>query len=366
MLLTEIRWKRWRPQIAAKTPPGTAPGTLVADPESPAPIVSVVAYDSEALEERIIENLDELPELKERWQVLWVNVDGLGDAAIVERIGKIFGLHDLALEDVLNTNQRPKLDDYSDVLFFVARMPQLAEGRLRAEQLSLFLGRGFVVTFQERAGDCFDPVRRRIRESPRTRFAAADYLAYALLDAVVDSYFPIMEKLADRLEELEESILQRAAASLVAEVHHARQELLTLRRGIWPMRDALNSLLRDQSTLVSETTSTYLRDCYDHSIRLIDLVESYREVCSGLIELYQSTVGHRMNEIMKVLTIIATIFIPLSFIAGVYGMNFDPAASPWNMPELGWYWGYPMALSLMAGTALLMVAFFLRKRWIGH
>ncbi|HSG81913.1 MAG TPA: magnesium/cobalt transporter CorA [Gemmatimonadota bacterium] len=365
MFLTDVPWKKWRHRIPLRTPPGTAPGTLVADPESPHPVVTVMAYDGEVLEERTTADLDDLLEFKDRRRVLWVNVDGLGDAATVERIGKIFGLHDLALEDVLNQHQRPKLEDYSSFLFFVARMPQFVEDSLHSEQLSLFLGQNFVVTFQEREGDCFDPVRRRIRESQRARHAEADYLAYALLDAVVDSYFPVMEKLADKLEVLERAILADPAASLVSQIHQARHELLVLRRGIWPMRDALNSLLRDPNTLVSETTNTYLRDCHDHSVRIIDLVESYRELCSGLIELYQSTVGHRMNEIMKVLTIIATIFIPLTFIAGVYGMNFDRSASPWNMPELGWYWGYPLTLLLMAGVALLMTVYFVRKRWIG-
>ncbi len=365
MLNLGLAVKRWRPRISPRTAPGTAPGTILAHPEAPPPTIRVIGCSADDLAESTIEEPSALAAFLERWPLTWVNIDGLGDASVIQAIGELFGLHHLALEDVANGNQRPKLEDYPNCIFVVTRMLQMHEGALRTEQLSLFLGRDFVVTFQERPGDCFEMVRKRLRETPRARFLQPDYLAYALLDAIIDSYFPVLERFGERLDELEEEIAHDPTPQAVSHVFQIKHELLSLRRAVWPARDILNALIRDPLPLISDTTRTYLRDCHDHAIRIIDLLESYREINSGLMEFYQSTVGQRMNEVMKVLTIIATIFIPLGFIAGLYGMNFDTQISPLNMPELGLYWGYPAALLLMGTVALGMLFYFKRKRWIG-
>jgi magnesium transporter len=330
------------------TLPGAAPGTIVADPEAPPPVIRVIAYGPDDLVEETIGDPRVLADFMNKWPITWVNVDGLGDAEVIRTIGEVFNLHPLALEDVASANQRPKLEEYDESVFVIARMPRLDRDTFRNEQVSLFLGRGYVVTFQEQPGGCFELVRMRLHETPRSRFLSADYLAYALLDAIIDSYFPMLEALGERLAHLEEEIARSPRAGIVGQILEIRRGLLALRRGIWPARDMLNSLVRDPIALVSDTTRTYLRDCYDHTVRIVDLVETYRELNAGLMEFYQSSVGYRMNEIMKVLTVIATIFIPLTFIAGVYGMNFNSDASPWSMPELNWYWGYPFVLMLMA------------------
>ncbi len=362
---TTILGKRWRPRIGAKSPPGSAPGTIEIDHKAPPPVIRVMAYDSDRVLEETLETPLAIADYVKKWPVVWINIDGVGDAETIRAVGELFGLHPLALEDVANSRQRPKYEEYDGHAFIVVRMPELSERGLRNEQVSLFLGSDFVVTFQEWPGDCFDPVRKRIRESARTRFCSSDYLAYALLDAIVDSYFPVLEELSERLDEMEEEIAVAPTAEIVSRIFSTKHDLLSLRRTIWPTRDMLNSLIRDPVTLISDSTRTYLRDCYDHAVRIVDLVETYRDLNSGLMELYQSSVGHRMNEIMKVLTIIATIFIPLTFIAGIYGMNFSVDASPWNMPELQWYLGYPLTLLVMAVLTAGMVLYFRRKGWIG-
>jgi magnesium transporter len=344
--------------------PGSAPGSLIVDPRAPRPVIHVLAYGPGELHEQEIKSPRNLAELMHRWPVLWVNVSGLGDAGTIEKIGQIFSFHLLTLEDVLNVQQRPKVEEYDNYLFLVARMMSLS-GSLESEQISLFLAKDFVVTFQERHGDCFDPVRERIRKGQeRIRQHASDYLAYALLDAVVDSYFPVLEEYGERLESLEDEVVSATNSKTIADIHQAKRDLLTLRRALWPLREAVNSLMREKTSLFSEETHVYLRDCYDHSVQIIDMLETYRETASGLLDVYLSSLSNRMNGIMKVLTMIATIFMPLSFIAGVYGMNFNPAKSPWNMPELEWYWGYPYALGLMFLVVAGMLIFFRRKGWL--
>ena len=364
MFISQISWKRW-PRISPRTAPGAPPGTVVVDPEAPKPVVSVYGCDADDIVEEQVDDLRAIPELREKWPLVWINVDGLGDADTLRTIGEMFELHPLAIEDVANANQRPKLEDYPDHIFLILRMPQIAEDEFRTEQLSLFFGAGYVITFQERPGDCFEPIRKRLRDVPRTRFLDADYLAYALLDAIIDSYFPVLEAFAERLDNLEDRIAIQPGAELIGEIFETKHAMLSIRRAIWPTRDILNSMVREVMPLVSANTKTYLRDCYDHAVRIIDLVETYRELSAGLMEFYQSSVGHRMNEIMKVLTIIATIFIPLTFVAGIYGMNFNPERSPWNMPELGWYWGYPAVLLAMAVVAVVMILYFRHRRWLG-
>jgi len=353
-----------------RTPPGASPGTLTPDPTALRPAIRVIAYDGEHIEEREIADVEELESLVHARPVTWVNVDGLGDLDLIRRLGELFSVHRLALEDVVNLHQRAKVEEYEDHIFIATRTiaARVVDGApsLDTEQVTMFLGGDYLLTFHERPSDTFDPVRARLRQHlGRIREAGPDYLAYALLDAVIDGYFPVLERYGELVEELEDAAVSQPGAELVTQVHRAKRDLLTLRRAIWPQREMINTLIRDPSSLLSDHTRVYLRDCYDHTIQLMDMVETYREIGSGLIEIYLSSVSTRMNEVMKVLTIIATIFIPLGFIAGLYGMNFNPQASPWNMPELGWYWGYPSALGLMAAVALGLIVYFRLRGWLG-
>jgi len=353
----------WRTR---KSPPGSAPGTLVSHPGALRSAMHVLAYAPDRILERDIHDPAELSALLADWPVVWLNLDGLADIEVIRAVGEIMKLHSLALEDVVNVHQRPKVEEYDDHAFIVLRIPH-AETGLNTEQVSLFLGNGFVVTFQERPGDCFEPVRERLRkQSGRIRNAGADYLAYTLIDAAVDSFFPILESYGEHVEALEAAVLRAPSPGLVSILHDVKRDLLTLRRAIWPQREMVNTLIRDDAAFFSEPTRIYLRDCYDHCIQLMDMVETYRELASGLVDLYLTTVGNRTNDIMKVLTIIATIFIPLSFIASLYGMNFDPRSSPWNMPELAWRFGYPVVLAVMLAVGLGLVAYFVRRGWIGQ
>lgn len=349
-----------------RTPPGAAPGTLIPDPEAEAPRIRVMAYGPDTLDESVIDDVQALQNLIDTVPMLWVNVDGLGDLELIRSLGLLFGLHELALEDVVNVYQRPKVEDYDDHLFIVVRMPHGGE-QVDTEQVALVLGPGYVLTFQEHVGDCFDPVRERLRKSPngRIRGSGSDYLGYALIDAVIDSFFPVLEACGERLGDLEQKVLDQPSPGVVQDIYALKRDLLALRRAVWPLRDMANALIRDESRLISDRTRLFLRDCYDHCVQLMDMLESYREVASGLIDIHLSSVTAHTNEAMKFLTLIATIFIPLSFVAGIYGMNFDPEASPWNMPELDWYLGYPFALGLMLLVAAGFLIAFYRKGWLG-
>ncbi|MBM3985334.1 MAG: magnesium/cobalt transporter CorA [Planctomycetes bacterium] len=350
-----------------RAPPGASPGTLVVDPEAPRPQLHVLAYGPDALDEARPATPAELGPLLRRRPVTWVDVAGLGDAAALEQVGTLFGLHRLALEDVINTHQRPKLERYEGHHFLVLNMPEARpDGGLGSEQLSLFLGKDYVLTFQERPGDCFGPVRQRLRDGQgRSRAAGPDWLAYALLDAVIDAYFPVAEAAGERLETLEDDVLAGRAPDLLPRIHLIRRDLLVMRRALWPLREVVAALQREEEGAFSGETRLYLRDVYDHVINLLDLLENLREIAGGLMELHLSATSNRLNEAMKVLTVISTIFIPLTFIVGVYGMNFDPDSSPLNMPELRWYWGYPFAVGVMAATTVALLAFFRRRGWIG-
>jgi magnesium transporter len=348
-----------------RPPPGSPPGTLVAPAEPVRPVVRMMVYDRARLEEHKADIVDEVVLAEAPGRVMWIDVQGLGDLDLMRRIGARFGLHPLVLADLVHVNQRAKVEAYDDQLFVVLRMVHLDE-RLWTEQLSLVLGDGFVLTFQERAGDCFDPVRERLRRGQgRLRAAGADYLAYALLDALIDSYFPVLEQQGEVLEAMEREVVEATRADQITRIHALKRDLLELRRALWPLREVMSQLMREDVALIGAHTRLFLRDCADHVFQLMDMVEIDREVASSLLDLHLSNVSMRMNEIMKVLTIIATIFIPLGFIAGVYGMNFDPAVSPLNMPELDWYFGYPFALALMLAVALGLLGYFRRKGWLG-
>jgi magnesium transporter len=348
---------------ARRHPPGTSPGTVIVDPKAPPPRIEVVTYGPSNLREEEIEDPAAIAPLVGKEPVTWVNVTGLGDAEVMASLRDTLGLHALAMEDVVNVGQRAKVEDYGDQLFVVVRMPRGGEQQA-TEQLSLFLAENLVLTFQEHPGDSFEPVRRRLRRGgPRLRNGKADYLAYALLDAVVDSYFPVLDRVGEELDRFEIRLLDEER--LMHELYEAKRHLQGLRSVIRPLGEAVGSLLRDPTTLITQGTRVFLRDCLDHAIQMTDLVEHYQTYASNLIELDAANENRKLNEVMKVLTIIATIFIPLSFIAGVYGMNFNPGASPFNMPELEWYLGYPFALGLMVVVALLMLFMFMRRGWLG-
>ena len=348
-----------------QTLPGAVPGTLEIDPGAPFPKIHVIGFSPETIKEKEITDTAELSTFLETWPLTWVNVDGLGDSATLLALAEIFQIHKLALEDVVHVHQRSKVDVYDNNLFVVARMASVLNGVLETEQLSIFLGDGYIVTFQEREGDCLEPVRERIRKGKgRIRNSGADYLAYAVLDAVVDAWFPVLEDYGESLQRLEDTILERPDNQTVSSIHRVKRDLLEMRRTVWPTRETVNSLMRENE-FIQPDTNLYLRDCYDHVIQIMDMMESYRDMASGLMELYLSSLSNRMNEIMKVLTIIATIFIPLTFIAGIYGMNFNPDASPWNMPELNWRYGYLFFWVIMAVIGGAMALFFRRRGWLG-
>ncbi len=357
--------------------PGTAPGTLTAPTEHRVErvTVTVMRYDRESFDEREVDPAEEGVEAPEpsteaaaAGGVTWIDVVGLHDVELLRHLGERFGLHALALEDVLNTGQRPKAEDYDDHHFVVMRLFHVLEeagGILEGEQISIFLGDDFVLTFQEIRGDFFEPVRARIRQGKgRIRSMGADYLAYALLDSLVDHFFPVLEHLGDRIEALEDEVMTEPGRDTVQRIHGVKKELLLLRRAAWPQREVLATLERFESDRIGRETRIFLRDCYDHAVQIMDMVETYRDLATGLLDIYLSTVSNRMNEVMKVLTVMASIFIPITFLAGVYGMNFDPDAGPWSMPELDWAWGYPA----FWGVTLVVVAgllwFFKRKDWI--
>lgn len=347
-------------------PPGAQPGLLVTPLDAVDSKVELIAYGGgQFLEKHLEGGIDEIKQALERFPVVWVNIDGLGNAELIREISELLSFHKLAMEDVLSGHQRAKLEQYGDHLFITMRMP-LRNEHLDTEQFSLFVGRNFVFTFQEEPGDCLEPVRDRIRTSRgRVQEVGPDYLAYALLDAVIDSYFPLLEQYGEALEALEDRIIEGADQSAISEIHALKRNLLTLRRSVWPLREVANTMIRDPHPLVAEETRVYLRDCYDHAVRIIDLVENYRELAADLMQLFLSIASNKMNEVVKVLTVISTIFIPLSFVAGVYGMNFNRNASALNMPELDWYYGYPFALSIMLAIALSLLFFFYRRGWIG-
>lgn len=347
------------------TKPGTAPGTLEprAERRVEAATIDFIDYSSDHLEEKRIARMEELLPLCETDTVTWINIVGGHDVQVLEQLGSGFGLHRLALEDVLHTGQRPKVEDYEDHNFIVLKLISL-EDRLQAEQISIFQGKNFVITIQEVPGDVFDPIRERIRQGKgKIRDRGADYLTYALVDALVDHFFPVLEEYGERIEELEDELTDTPTRESLEKIHVIRKDLLMMRRAAWPQREVVSALERQESPLIDRGTKIFLRDAYDHAVQILDIIESYRDLASGLMDLYLSSVSNRTNDVMKVLTIMASIFIPLSFVAGIYGMNFNPEAGPWSMPELDWPWAYPALWLIMIGIAGGMVLFFRRRGW---
>lgn len=342
--------------------PGAPPGTLVHVGEGAGTEVRVrvIDYDMDNLTDRQLPASAGLASFAQSGSVSWIHVDGVHDVRTIQVLGEALGLHPLAMEDVLNTDQRPKLDPYENHLFVVLRMLEYDEHahETRSQQVSIVIGAHFVLSLQERPNQIFDAIRSRLNTGRRIRFLGADYLAYALMDAVVDHYFQVLEKFGDEVETLEDEIVRNPSPAVLARIHHVKREMLLLRKVIWPLREVLSALSRDDLGVVSEKTHVYLRDVYDHVIHALDTVETLRELLVGMLDLYLSTVSNRMNEVMKVLTIFATLFMPLTFIAGIYGMNFE------YMPELGWRWGYPLVMLTMAGLFGGLLYYFRRRGWL--
>jgi magnesium transporter len=323
--------------------------------------ISVMNYDETQFLEKEIKSIEDILPLKEKPTVTWINIAGIHEVDIIEKIGKSFDLHPLIIEDIVNTDQRIKVEDFGNYIFVVLKMFFYAENKneIKAEQISLILGSNFVISFQEEESDIFKPIRERIRNGKgRARKLGADYLAYSLLDAIVDHYFVILEKLGERVEDLEDELVTRPEPKILGEIHRLRREMIFLRKSVWPLREIIACLERGETSLIQKSTEIYLRDVYDHTIQVMDAVETYRDMLAGMLETYLSSISNKMNEVMKVLTIIATIFIPLTFIVGVYGMNFR------FMPELEWRWSYLIIWTIMIVVAVFMIFYFKRKRWI--
>jgi len=342
---------------------GLPPGTLVHIGERKAETlkITVMDYDEAHFQEKETKAVEECFVFKEKPTVTWVNVDGLHQVEILEKLGECYGLHPLVLEDILNTDQRPKTEDYGEYLYIVLKSLDYNDksNEIETDQISLILGSNFVFSFQEREGDTFDPIRERIRNGKgRIRSMGADYLVYALVDSIVDNYFIILEKLGEKIEFLEDKLVSHPTPEILQTIHHLRREMIFLRKAVWPLREVINSLERGEPSLVKESTRLYLRDVYDHTIQTIDTIETYRDMVSGMLDIYLSSVSNRLNSVMKVLTIIATIFMPLTFLAGIYGMNFK------YMPELEWRWGYPFIWLIMVGIGVLMLIYFNRRKWL--
>lgn len=342
---------------------GLPPGSLVhiGNKRAEKVKISIIDYDEKQFQEKEIKAIKECFSYKDTPTVTWINIDGVHEIKVIEEIGKHFNLHPLILEDMVDTDQRPKIKDLGNYIFIILKMLYYAEkdNEMKVEQVSLVLGKNYVISFQEREGDVFDSIRERIRNNlGQIRKAGADYLIYALIDAIIDNYFTVIEKLGEETENLEDKVISQPNPANVQAIHKLKRDLIFLRKSVWPLREVINILERGDSLLILKATNLYLRDIYGQTIQVMDTVETLRDVLSGILDIYLSSMSNRMNEIMKVLTIIATIFIPLTFIVGIYGMNFQ------YMPELKWIWGYPVVLSVMLIIVIAMLVFFRRKKWM--
>ena len=342
---------------------GLPPGTLVHVGLRTDEVVSITVmdYSEGEFQEKPVEKVEECFPFKDKPTVTWINVDGLHQVDIIEKIGKEYDIHPLVLEDIVHAEQRPKLEEFENFIFVVLKMIKWEdEGEAApAEQISLLVGSNFVISFQERPGDVFDAIRERIRQAKgRIRKMGADYLAYSLLDAIVDNYFIVLEKLGDRIELVQEALVSNPIPETLHAIQDLKRELLFLRKSVWPLREVASGLERSESPIVCDSTRVYLRDVYDHTIQVIDALETCRDMVSGMLDIYLSSISNKMNEVMKTLTIIATIFIPLTFVAGLYGMNFE------FMPELHWRFAYPLLLLVMVVIGIIMLIYFRRKKWL--
>ncbi len=345
--------------------PGTSPGVLMDKTASAEPLhVDMYIYDEAGLQHVLNPEDKEIKAALENKKKVWLNVVGSSDLERIQQIADHANIHPLGLEDIVNKGQRPKIEEFGDHLIFYLRIPHKVENSINLEQISLYYQKGLLITFQEMPEDVFGMIRKRLEnQSGRLRTRGSDYLLYALIDAIVDSYFPLFDDVSDDMDELEDLVLKDPNEALLKQVHSTKRELLTLKRVIAPQRDAVNSAIRDHASFFNKETVVYLRDCSDHLIRLHDILESLRERSGALIDMYMNVVSHRMNEIMKLLTLVATIFMPLGFLAGIYGMNFDQA-SPYNLPELSYRYGYPILIGVMLTIGLGLLGYFYRKGWL--
>ena len=342
---------------------GLPPGTIVyVGRKKPVRTkIRIINFDETYMEEKEIKEIDEAIPSKEKRGITWINIDGLQKINVIEEIGKHFNLHPLVLEDIVNTEQRPKMEDYTDYLFVVIKILQFSkeDREVKAEQVSLVLGSNWVVSFQENESDVFDPIRERLKtDKGRIRKMGADYIVYALIDAIVDNYFGVLEKVGENIEEIEDEIVANPSPATLQAIHGLKRQMILLRKSVWPLREVISRLERLESKLINQSTDIFLRDLYDHTIQVIDAIETFRDMLSGMLDIYMSSVSNRMNEVMKVLTIIATIFLPLTLVAGIYGMNFRV------MPELQWEMGYPFALLIMLAVGITMLIYFKRRNWL--
>lgn len=347
-------------------PPGTSPGTLTEMPADQALQLKIHLIDYTADQFKALEDIDpvECQPYLQRDSVTWVHVQGHPTEAALRELQAAFNLHALALEDVLNSGQRPKIEPFDDQLFIVMSMPLMVSGVVEVQQVSIFLSSTFVISFCEGDYAPFQQIVNRLRDSgSRLRSRGSDFLLYGLVDLAVDQGFPVLEEFGQQMEDLEEQILRTPSGDTLERIHTLKRELILLRRMLWPHREVINQLLRDDHAQISKDTLVYLRDCYDHTIQVIDLLETYRDMTGSMLDIYLSSINNRMNEVMRVLTVISTIFIPLTFITGIYGMNFDRTAGFWNMPELGLPFGYLLIWLVMAGVVAFMLIFFRRRKW---
>ncbi len=342
---------------------GLPPGTMVhiGEKKSEKTNITIINYNENTFQEIKANTVEECFAFKNSSGITWIDVDGVHDIEIIQKLGECYGLHPLVLEDILNTDQRPKLEDYEGYLYIVIKM--LIPGKeatIATEQISLILGENFVISFQEGIkGDVFNPIRERLRNSRgRIRSMSADYLAYSLIDAIIDNYFIFIEQIGEKIENLEDELVTNPLSKTLHQIHALKREMIFLRKAVWPLREVISLMEREESPLIKDTTKIYLRDVYDHTIQVIDTIETSRDMLSGMLDIYLSSMSNRMNEIMKFLTIIGTIFMPLTFIVGLYGMNFE------HMPELKWKWGYFAVLGIMSAIGIFMVIYFKKKKWL--
>ncbi len=342
---------------------GLPPGTLIhiGERKTEEIKITIMDYDESQFQEKEAKSFDECFPYKGKPTVTWINIDGIHQVETLAKLGECFELHPLTLEDILNTDQRPKIEDFGDYMYVVLQMFSYDDrnNEIITEQISLILGQNFVLSFQENIGDVFDQIRERIRSGKgKMRKMGADYLVYTLLDAIVDNYFIILEKIGDQIEFIEERLIINPASDTLNTIHKLKREILFLRKSVWPLREVISGMERGESSLIKGTTKIYLRDVYDHNIQIIDTIETLRDMLSGMLDIYLTSISNRLNAVMKVLTIIATIFMPLTFLAGIYGMNFK------YMPELEWKWGYPLILLIMSTIGISMLFYFKRKKWL--
>jgi magnesium transporter len=348
-------------------PPGTSPGTLTGReiPEAGELRISLIDYSATSFTEKQLASAQECQPFLKQPTITWIHIQGHPTPDTLQEFAPLFELHPLALEDILNTGQRPKLETYGSQLFIITSLPVMRDDRVVSEQISMFAGKGYIISFHLGESDPFKLVRKRLQlQTGKIRSRKADYLLYCLLDVIIDEGFPVLEDFGEQVEDLEEELLGVPGRDTLIKLHAIKRELLFLRRRLWPQRELLNKLIRDENELLSEETTLYLRDCYDHTVQIMDLLETYRDMTASMLDVYLSSISYRLNDVMRVLTVIATIFIPLTFIVGLYGMNFTVNTnSPWAMPELYWYYGYPLLWLLMLAIAGGMILFFRRKGW---